>query len=270
MATGRPLLGITPPKRLRVWYWNGEDPREETERRIAAICLHYGITAEEIEGWLFYDSGRDQPIIIAEQTKNGSVIAKPVVKSLVDAILDDEIDVLIIDPFVSCHRIVENDNPAMDMVAKQWTAIADETNTAIELIHHTKKTGGADATVEDGRGAVALLAAVRSAQVLNKMTPDDGAKAGVDNHRQYFKVENGKANLAPPPEGKDWYRIVGVSLGNGGEIAPDGDNVGAVVSWKWPDPLDGMTGADFDGWRLSSGAVTGARTSRHQHGSARP
>src|SRR3954451_24144816 len=99
----------------------------------------------------------------------------------------------------SLCSIVENDNPAMDLVAKQWTAIGDETNTAIELIHHTKKTGGADATVEDGRGAVALLAAVRSAQVLNKMTPDEGNKAGVENHRQYFKVENGKANLAPPP-----------------------------------------------------------------------
>ena len=205
MATGRPLLGIQPRRRCRVWYWNGEDPREETERRIAAICLHHGIAAEDLDGWLFYDSGRDQPIVIAEQTKTGSVIARPVVKALIDAILDVKIDVLIIDPFVSCHRVVENDNPAMDMVAKQWTAIADETNTAIELIHHTKKTGGADATVEDGRGAVALLAAVRSAQVLNKMTPDEGTKAGVDNHRQYFKVENGKANLAPPPEGKDWY-----------------------------------------------------------------
>ena len=143
------------------------------------------------------------------------MIAKPVVKSLIDAMLDNEIDVLIIDPFVSSsprHRKRQYGN---GLVAKKWTAIADETNTAIELIHHTKKTGGAEATVEDGRGAVAVLAAVRSAQVLNKMTPDEGTKAGVDNHRQYFKVENGKANLAPPPEGKDWYRIVGVSLGNG-------------------------------------------------------
>lgn len=246
MATDRALLGIAPRQRCRVWYWNGEDPREETERRIAAICLKHGITAEDLEGWFFYDSGRDQPIVIAEQTKTGSVIAQPVVRALVKAIFDDKIDVLIIDPFVSCHRIVENDNPAMDMVAKQWTAIADETNTAIELIHHTKKTGGADATVEDGRGAVALLAAVRSAQVLNKMTPDEGAKAGVDNHRQYFKVENGKANLAPPPEGKDWYHIVGVPLGNGGGFLDSGDNVGVVTAWQWPDPLDGVTGGDFD------------------------
>src|SRR5207342_1656868 len=101
-------------------------------------------------------------------------------------------------------------------------------------------------TVEDGRGAVAVLAAVRSAQALNKMTIDEGAKAGVDNHRQYFKVENGKANLAAPPEGKDWYRIVPVSLGNGTDLAPDGDSVGVVVAWKWPDPLDGLSGGDFE------------------------
>ena len=178
--------------------------------------------------------------------KGGAIIAKPLVKSLVDAMLDNEIDVLIIDPFVSSHRVTENDTMAMDLVAKKWTAIADETNAAVELIHHTKKTGGAEATVEDGRGAVAVLNAVRSAQVLNKMTTDEGAKAGVDNHRQYFKVDNGKANLAPPPEGKDWYRIVSVSLGNGGEIAPEGDNIGVVVKWKWPDPLDGVTGGDFE------------------------
>jgi AAA domain len=248
MATGRALLGITPRRRCRVWYWNGEDPLEETERRIAAICLHFKISKEELEGWLFIDSGREQEIIIAVQNpKTGATIAKPVVESLMDTMLDNEIDVLIIDPFVSSHRVTENDTMAMEMVAKRWTKIADETDAAIELIHHTRKTGGAEATVEDGRGAVAVLAAVRSAQVLNKMTPDEGAKAGVENHREYFKVENGKANLAPPPEGKDWYRIVPVSLGNGdGGLLDNGDSVGVVVRWKWPDPLDGITGADFD------------------------
>jgi hypothetical protein len=247
LATNRPLLGIAPKQRCRVWYWNGEDPKEETERRIAAICKHFSITAEELKGWLFVDSGRDQEIIIAETTKTGAVLVSPVVESVIDTILDNEIDVVIIDPFVSCHRVIENDNPAVDLVAKKWTAIADETNTAIELVHHTKKTGGAEATVEDGRGAGALLMAVRSAQVLNKMTSDEATKAGIVNHREYFKVEDGKANLAPPPEGKDWYRIISVWLGNGdGGLLDKGDNVGVVTAWKWPDPLDGVTGQDFE------------------------
>ena len=42
--------------------------------------------------------------------------------------------------------------------------IADATNTAIDLAHHSRKTGGAEVTMEDGRGAVVLLNAVRSAR----------------------------------------------------------------------------------------------------------
>jgi hypothetical protein len=85
MATGRPVLGIRPRQRCRVWYWNGEDPRDETDRRIAAICLHFGIAASELEGWLFVDSGRDQKIIIAAQNpRTSTVIATPVVRALVD------------------------------------------------------------------------------------------------------------------------------------------------------------------------------------------
>jgi RecA-family ATPase len=49
MAIGRDLLGdeeLTEP--LRVWYHNGEDPREELDRRIAAICIHYSIDEQEV------------------------------------------------------------------------------------------------------------------------------------------------------------------------------------------------------------------------------
>ena len=41
MASGRAILGPKPLQRLRVGYWNGEDPFEETERRaLAAAILH--------------------------------------------------------------------------------------------------------------------------------------------------------------------------------------------------------------------------------------
>ena len=45
MATGRDLLGVKPRRRLKVWLWNGEDPLDELQRRIAAACKHYGISA---------------------------------------------------------------------------------------------------------------------------------------------------------------------------------------------------------------------------------
>jgi AAA domain len=58
MATGRNLLGEQPEERLRVWYHNGEDPREEIDRRLAAICQHHDIPQEELEGWL-WTTGRN-------------------------------------------------------------------------------------------------------------------------------------------------------------------------------------------------------------------
>jgi RecA-family ATPase len=55
MVSGRNLIGDAPHQPLRVWYWNGEDPRDEIERRIAATCIHYRIGPDDIEDRLFFD-----------------------------------------------------------------------------------------------------------------------------------------------------------------------------------------------------------------------
>jgi len=154
MASGRPLLGVKPRERLRVGYWNGEDPFEETERRAAAASILHGLCADDLEGWLHLGSGREDEVIIAQQTSSGATLLVPNVEAIVATIQDLKLDVVIIDPFVSSHRVTENDNPAIDLVAKQWGKIADRTNTAIELVHHTRKTNGAETTVEDARGAL--------------------------------------------------------------------------------------------------------------------
>ena len=52
LATGKPLLGEEPVERCRVWLHNGEDPIEEMNRRIAAVCGFYGLPMTELEGWL--------------------------------------------------------------------------------------------------------------------------------------------------------------------------------------------------------------------------
>lgn len=244
MASGKPLLGPKPRGRLRVGYWNGEDPFEETDRRAMAACLLHDLGPDDLEGWLHLGSGREDELVIAEQAPSGAVILGPNVEAVLETIRTLRLDVLIIDPFVSSHRVTENDNNAIDLVAKRWGKIADVTNTAVELVHHTRKTNGAETTVEDGRGAVALLNAARSARVLNAMSKDERERAGVKPNEAYFRVENGKANLAPPSEGAEWFQVASVDLGNGDAFEP-ADNVGAVRSWSWPDPFDGVTASDL-------------------------
>lgn len=246
MVTGRALLGVKPGKPLRVWYWNGEDPLEEIERRVAAICIHYGIEPAEIEGRLFLDTGRESEIVLAVNTKDGAQIAQPVVEALSRTIAENEIDVVIIDPFVSSHRIGENDNGAIDLVATTWNRVAEAGRCAIELVHHVRKGTGGEFTVEDGRGAGALLAKARSARVLNPMTKEEAERAGVERARAHFRVDNGKANLAPPPEGSAWFQLVSVSLRNGPDGREDAsDHVAVVEAWEWPETMAGVTVDDL-------------------------
>lgn len=258
MVTGRPLLGVSVPKRLRVWYWNGEDPLEEIERRVAAICLHYGIDGRELEDGLFLDSGRTSSIVIASRTKEGARVAEPVVEALIDTSQENEIDVLILDPFVSTHGLTENSNDEIDLVAKTWNRVADAGNAAVELVHHVRKRMDGEFTVEDGRGAVALLAAARSARVLNPMSKDEAERAGLSSHRGYFRVDNGKANLAPPPDKSDWFHLRSVSLNNGtsGGNLDFGDQVAVVEPWQWPDPFEDVTVQDL---RLAQAAIAEGR-----------
>lgn len=240
IATGQALLGIRPTERARVWLWNGEDPRDEIDRRIIGAAMHYGLTEADLAGWLFTDSGRESEIVIAEQTRNGVIIAQPVIDALIDQIRSLDIGVVAIDPFVSSHRVTENDNNAIERVVKTWARIADITGCAVELVHHSRKTGGAETTVEDARGASALIAAARSARTLNVMTEDEAARAGVENRRLYFRTDNGKSSMAPPADRSDWYRLHSVDLDNGENGGP-GDHVGVTVPWKWPDPFADVT-----------------------------
>lgn len=189
---------------------------------------------EHVEGRLYVDSGRDQRCVIATETEYGARIAQPVYEQIKAQLIERKIDVLIIDPFVSSHEVSENDNRAIDAVAKAWGRLADECNCSINLVHHVRKGNGQEANADSARGAKALVDAARSVIVFNRMTPDEAAMAGVpeDERGFYFRTQNDKANLAPPDKAA-WYRMNNVSLDNG-------DQVGVACPWRWPELFDGL------------------------------
>jgi hypothetical protein len=243
MVTGKNLLGVKPSAPLRVWYVNLEDPLEELKRRFAAACLHHNISALDIGDRLFVNSGRDTEFVIAHEDRGTLKIATPTIEAIREEIRNKQIDILIIDPFVASHGVSENDNSKINAVCRQWAMIAEETGCAIELVHHVRKAafGQGEYSVDDARGASALLAAVRSARALNAMSKDEAARAGVSEPRLHFRIDNGKANLAPPADKTTWRRLGSVQLGNGEAIPHAGDSVGVVTAWEWPDPSEDVT-----------------------------
>lgn len=244
MATGEPLLGVTPHRALNVWIWNGEDPMDELKRRAAGIMRHYNLTAKNVGGRLRMDSGRTMPICVASQTREGIKFHDLVIEAIREDIKRNKIDVMIIDPFIACHDVSENDNGAIEAVASIWKAIAEDANCCIELVHHTNKSGGGakgPSTVEDSRGASSLHGAVRSSRVLNAMTDKEAEALGIapGERFDYVRVGTEKANMARLG-GSVWRQKIDHALDNGDEEYHYGDNVAVIANWVPSSPDDNL------------------------------
>ena len=142
------------------------------------------------------------PIRIAELDQGKAKIAKPMTRAMVRAIRDHKLDVVAIDPFVSSHGVPENDNNAIELVAKKWADIADKTDCAVIHSHHTRKTNGIGASIEDSRGASALNYAARTRRAINTMSAAEAKGAGLDDSDRsrlsYIKADMMGSSMMKP------------------------------------------------------------------------
>ena len=240
ICTGRPLLGEDINESCPVWLINLEDPIDEMQRRILAAMQHYGITPDEIRGRLFLDAGREFRLKFATQTKHGIIPNGALIEHMNAKIPERGIGAVFIDPFVASHEVNENDNMAINAVVDLIRGVADNTACAVALVHHIRKGNGEDASIDSVRGAGSLIGAARAARVINKVTEDDAIKLCVpaEKARGIFRVDDGKANLAPPADAATYRRMIGVQIANG-------EWVGVAVQMEMPDAFDGVTTADL-------------------------
>src|SRR5678816_839923 len=117
MTTGRGLIGPDPSggKPLRVGYWNGEDPPEEIERRIAAILLFYDIDPSALEENLYLGSKVTSEQRIASLDRHQNLVINKSMLAEITAIVEAEkLDVLVFDPLIAFHRVREAYNELME------------------------------------------------------------------------------------------------------------------------------------------------------------
>lgn len=240
ICTGRDLLGEPVHESTPVWLINLEDPLEEMQRRVLAAMQHYGIHADEVRGRLFLDAGRDFRMKFATQTKHGIIPNAALVEHMAERIPANQIGAVFLDPFVAAHEVNENDNMAVNAVVDLIRGVSDATGCAFGLVHHIRKGNGDEATIDSVRGAGSLIGAARAARVINKITEDDALKLCIppDQARSLFRVDDGKANLAPPADVATYRRMQGVQIANG-------EWVGVAVPVALPDAFDGVTTLDL-------------------------
>lgn len=197
MATGRPLIhSIAPQRPQTVWYINLEDGDNVLVPRLMAMARDHRITDEEIGGRLIVDNSDMKLVLASEDERRRAALNEAAVTKIIRTIRTKQIDVVIIDPLVSAHKINENDNNGIDLVAKALARIARETNCALMVVHHMTK-GKEERTSDNVRGASALVNAARVVRVLNPMAKDGELGVAKERAGFYFSMDDGKTNLAP-------------------------------------------------------------------------
>jgi len=236
IATGKDLLGTPVKEQTNVWIINLEDPISEMQMRTIAAMQHYDIKPEEIKGRLFMDGEDTMQITLAAEGRDGLITNNDMLAAMIRVIKENKIGAVILDPFVSAHLVNENNNGSIQAVVAMLRKLARDTNSSVQLVHHIRKGNGDDATIDSVRGAGSLIGAARAARVINRITPEDAMALGVDEHEALgiFRVDDGKANLAPPSDKAVYRRMQSVEIANG-------EHIGVATEFKLPDLFDGVT-----------------------------
>jgi AAA domain len=243
LATGRKLTGEHVFQRGRVLIVSLEDDVHELRRRIRAARLHHQIEQRELKGWLFLAAPGKAGGKLMELDKNGRPITAGLTAKLAHTIAERQIDIIGLDPFVKSHKVGENDNSAIDEVVEILADLAVKYDIAVDVPHHTAKGQADPGNANRGRGASAMKDAARLVYTLSPMTEEEGQRFGLaeTERRLLVRMDSGKVNIAPPMAEAKWFKLVGVPLGNGTDLYPNGDEVQTVEPWTPPDTWAGLS-----------------------------
>ena len=247
-ATGRGFLTGQAADPVRVLYYNAEDDQAVLDARVSAVLQLWQIPQSEIVGRVYVVSGVSvqNPVVLIRGEKGE--IAESAFQGLADLIRRERIDLAIFDPLQDLSQSPET-NEVFRALGGRIRALAYDTGAAIGLVHHTRKPSpGIQPTLDDGRGGSALRGVARFNRLLVPMTEAEGAQAGVDDFRRFFRIGEAESNLAPPSSDRNrWFEKVGVTIANG-------ENVAAIKPWAWPDYFAGITTNDACRVRIAIGA----------------
>jgi AAA domain len=266
LATGRSLIGEHVFVRCKVLLVCFEDGKDELRRRLTAAMVHYGIAKADIQGHLFVTAINRSDAKLALM-KDGAPQVGKLRDALKQSITRRAADVMFLDPLIKAHAVGESDNAAMDFVAEIMGDIVIEHDIGSCSPHHTRKGPPDPGNADVGRGASSLKDAFRLCHTLNPMSKEEADLLGVpvNDRASLIRLDSAKVNLVRHSLTPRWFRLVGVSIGNGTELYPNGDEIQVIERWYPPDHFKGV-GDDI--WNLilddiDAGTADGGKYSDH-------
>jgi hypothetical protein len=235
LVTGRgELVGEHVFQRCNVLVLCFEDDEDEMRRRFEATMIHHKIDPAEVAGRLFVKTTKQKLIV---KDREGAIKATDLECQIRDFIREANIAVCSFDPFVKAHGIEENDNNAVDQVCTILAKLGQDLDIAPDALHHENKGIGEPGDSDRGRGASSRRDAFRLEYTTTIMSEAEAEEFGIASadRRSYIRVDNAKVNIRPPGGAATWFRMVGVPLGNGTDLYPNGDEIGVAEMWQSSD-----------------------------------
>ena len=237
LAARRQFLGDHIFAPVNVAIINLDDPMDELERRVAAVMLAHKIPRQDLDGRLFLEDCDGHGLTLAAPARddNGFYVANPDEQALIALIRENDIGLIVCDPFAESHTLEENSNPQMIQAAAVWRRIARATNCAVLLVHHVRK--GDSTGIDAARGAKALTDSARVGLLMTTMSAGEAEEFGIsdDDRLSYVRLDDAKRNMAAAAKAR-WFQLRSVRLGNCFDpLYPNGDSVGAIVAWQPPE-----------------------------------
>ena len=226
VASGESKTGEALHHQGKVWIINNEDDEPEQRRRLAGIAKHHKID-DSVLNSISLSCGYGNPYVTSTVDKDGNVAHHPNAKKIIAEARANNVNYIIIDPFISIHQSDENDNNSIQKAVDVLKHIAKEANVAIELVHHTRKAaGGKDSeehagNADAGRGASSLKDACRVVTTLARMSKKTAQELSInyeEEGRFLVRLDIGKGNYSGPPESARWFKQVSVDIGNGDTV----------------------------------------------------
>lgn len=217
-AMGEAFAGIQPVGKLRSIYVSYEDDTDELHRRMHGLAEALrekddGVfnMLNDLDG----DIGKNLRLFAAdENAMRWLLMTKPDLRSapertarvewLIGYLRHAQIKVLVLDPVVYTHTLMESDNGDMAAYMQMLSYIAKAAGVAVVVLHHMGKNAQW-ATLEDIhqgslRGASALADNARSVAVMVSMPPKDAPKYGLtaddDTSARYVVLKHAKHNYS--------------------------------------------------------------------------
>lgn len=248
MASGKPWGGFQPKHPCKTLLINAEDDLNEQRRRLHGATTVMDLKGDDLRGKMFIARNVHDMVIAKIDPRTKSVTRTPMVAALREYIKENDIKVVVVDPFAETFEGDENSNSEIKWAMLVWRdEIARETGCAVYLVHHTTKYASGKAGDADAiRGGSAIVNSVRVAHTLFSMTAEEAAALNVEPEKRYdyIRLDDAKLNLSRRAGVAKWFEKRSIDIGNGAGLEPS-DEVGALVPWEPPSGVSGCTRDDI-------------------------